>query len=519
MSDEADTRGKRIARPRATRAGRGLDTMERATSTEQNGGRERSVREQLLHPSNFMPLPALGVLWAAREVGVISPAPLWLILGALVCVAVCTTTFAVAFPPGTRQAKPLIHAPLMIFGIGLVVYVIGWGSTLAVGFVFAAASVIGQDGSRYGPLTMAYSVVALALGELAMELGLVGSMIDKPVAHGLAALEASAAVVVIWIITHTQREKELAEASARRSEERFRALVQYASDAIIVFEDGGGILYASPAVERLFGCPAEELTQFTVDWVDPDHLDATIEMFRRLRAAPGSVEAAELRVRRVDGAFRWVEARITNLVDNPAVGAFVCNMRDIGDRRVAQERLAFQAHHDSLTQLSNRRLFLDRLDRALHHTEPDRFVAVLFVDVDNFKDCNDSLGHATGDAVLVAIGARLSGALRPDDLVARFGGDEFTVLLERLRDPEYPILIAQRITSELAAPMVVDGHELRVTVSVGIAIARGGVESGEELLRRADHAMYSAKQSGKARWELYDPDRPVARAESTPQPA
>jgi diguanylate cyclase (GGDEF)-like protein len=182
-------------------------------------------------------------------------------------------------------------------------------------------------------------------------------------------------------------------------------------------------------------------------------------------------------------------------------------MRDIGARRNVHMQLVQDAQTDPLTNLANRRLFLERLDLAWNGiTSPDELIAVLFVDVDHFKEINDRLGHEVGDHVLVTIANALSGLLRPTDLVARFGGDEFTVLLDPLHDLKTSLEIAERIRAEISRPRSIDGHDLTLGVSVGVATSRDA-SCANELLRRADEAMYTAKRNGRARVEVVDPKR------------
>jgi diguanylate cyclase (GGDEF)-like protein/PAS domain S-box-containing protein len=481
--------------------------MTYATDTDIDDDDERTrrlSRDRMFDPINLILVPNLVVLVLARQHHVIASAPLWAICGSLVVAHATSTVFAARFTPGTPRAKPTVFLALTIGLGGAFLYVIGWGAVLAVSYIASAVVVIQADGARYKLAAIVAALVTILAGEIAVTLGFVRSMISEPTGHGLAVIEAALTAFVISLVARGQRDKELAEARERESEERFRALVQYASDAIVVIDDTGAVMYASPAAGHLFGCDPAELERFDLTWVDPDHAEAISEVFARLRTRPGGVEAADVPIRRADGTSRWVEVRLTNLLGNPAVGGHVCNMRDIGERRVAHQQLLHDAQHDAVTHLPNRRLFVERLDDVLRRASPDDLVAVLFVDVDHFKDVNDQLGHETGDRVLVAVANRLSLVVRPNDLVARYGGDEFTVLLHGLGAPDGASEIAERITAELSQAWCVDGHELMLSVSVGVSVSNGKKETAADILRRADQAMYQAKRNGRSRWELFD---------------
>jgi diguanylate cyclase (GGDEF)-like protein/PAS domain S-box-containing protein len=464
----------------------------------------RLSRERILDPVNLTVFPSLAVLVLARRAGVIAAEPLWKICGALVLAHLSATGFAACFTPGTDRAKPKLFLTLSIALGGVLFYVTGWGAVLAVAFVAHAVVVIQADGSRYGLAAIVVTVLTIAVGEIAVALGLVPSMISEPTGHGIAALEAAVTAVVIALVTRGQREKELAEARERESEERFRALIQHASDAILVIDDTGGVMYASPAVDALFGCAPGELERFDLSWVDPDHADAIVDLFLKLRSQPGAVVAADVPIRRVDGTSRWAEVRLTNLVDNPAIGGHVCNIRDIGERRVEHQQLLHDAQHDPVTHVANRRLFLERLDALIRDATPDEVVAVLFVDVDHFKQINDEFGHATGDHVLVTVANTLSGMFRADDLVARFGGDEFTVLLHDVTHVARAAEIADRVTRELSRVWSIDGRDVALSVSVGLSASPARSTTATQLLQQADQAMYRAKRNGRARWECFE---------------
>lgn len=317
-----------------------------------------------------------------------------------------------------------------------------------------------------------------------------------------AALRAAAGGVSAAIAR--QRAQQALEASG----ERFRAMVQNGSDIIVIFDAEDRVTYVSPSVERVLGWePDEVVRRRRYDFVHPDEHTRTTELIRRLLQTPGASATLELRARHKDGSWRHVESVYTNLIDDPYIGGVVVNSRDITERRLLQEQLAWQAFHDPLTGLPNRLLFLDRLEQALQRADRrNEAVTIMFLDLDRFKVVNDSLGHATGDELLVTIGRRLEQCLRAGDTVARIGGDEFTILLDDLRRIDEATELADRILNQLRLPIrLPGGNEAFVTASIGIAVSTPQSPlSASDLLRSADVALYRAKDEGKARWTIFE---------------
>jgi diguanylate cyclase (GGDEF)-like protein/PAS domain S-box-containing protein len=339
--------------------------------------------------------------------------------------------------------------------------------------------------------------------------------------RGLAALVLLFDIYTIYQQLQLQRiRRRLAE-----REQLFQLITENAADMIAVIDRNGQRLYNSPAYHRILGYGPEELKgTSSMDQIHPDDRARVLEASVKARNT-GRGERLEYRVRHKDGSWRFLEST-SSVIRSPqgeTDGLVIVN-RDITERKRAEEKLAHQSFHDGLTDLPNRALFLDRLQRAiiLSRRRPDFKFAVLFIDIDEFKVFNDSLGHAAGDSLLIQIAQRLTLCLRGVDTVsrprlgedaepfvaestlARPGADEFTVLIEELHDPSNAIRVAERIQHRLAIPFDFNGQEIVLSVSIGIAFSSNGVVDAQDVLRDAEIAMYRAKSTGKARCEVFD---------------
>jgi len=290
----------------------------------------------------------------------------------------------------------------------------------------------------------------------------------------------------------------------RESEERYHRLVELSPDAILVHADGEVVFVNGAGVRLLRAETGEQIVgRHIKQFVRHDRQDG---VGRRICGADGDAAFLEETLVRSDGTEVCVEAAAVPFVykDRPAMQVVA---RDISRRKQMEEKLLHDAFHDALTGLPNRALFMDHLRLAVERAKRPKkkyLFAVLFLDLDRFKVINDSLGHTMGDQVLVAMAARIQKCLRHLDTVARFGGDEFAVLLDGVEDVNDTIRVAQRLQRELTTPINVGGHEVFTSVSIGIALSDTGYERPEDVVRDADTAMYRAKAAGKSRYEIFD---------------
>jgi PAS domain S-box-containing protein len=350
---------------------------------------------------------------------------------------------------------------------------------------------------------------------------------DKVYALNLREWVRGLAALVLLFDIYTVYQHRQLQRTRRQLAERdrlFQLISENAADMIAVVDNNGDRLYNSPAYHKVLGYSQDDLAGPPLEQIHPDDRTRVHEAAEKARIT-GRGERLEYRIRHKDGSWRVLESTASAIrgLGGETEGLVIVN-RDITERKRAEEMLAHNAFHDGLTNLANRTLLLDRLGRALvtSRRHADFRFAVLFVDIDGFKVFNDSLGHAAGDALLIQIGQRLTACLRHvdtvsrpqlgengdsplgDDTLARPGGDEFVVLAEELRSPSDAIRVAERIQERLALPFDVDGHEIVITASIGIAFSSNTSAEAQDVLRDAEIAMYRAKQTGKARCEVFD---------------
>jgi len=389
-------------------------------------------------------------------------------LGALALLS-CSAVVVVA-SHGTIEA----HFHYFVMVAALALYEEWWAFVLAIAFVVIQHGVMGalQPGTVFNHTHAQWRWAGI---------------------HGLFVAGLAVAQLVSW------RANQSARAATEASRERFRKAFENAPVSMALVDPDGRLLQTNHEFRQRTGLSGE--LRFW-DLAPAGERDA-------LRASwPPAPDAPEVEHRyiRADGSVGWIVWRhslIRGADGRP--DHYISQGVDITARKQAAERLDHQAHHDPLTGLPNRALFDRVLEEALERRrENGNRLAVLFCDIDDFKVINDSLGHSAGDELLVAVAERLSAVVRPDDTIARFGGDEFVMLLERVPSLADVRAVADRIAAEIQRPFVLEGRSRYLSASIGVAVADGSEVAAEDLLRDADAAMYQAKEHGKARLEFFD---------------
>ncbi|MGA7350279.1 MAG: sensor domain-containing diguanylate cyclase [Acidobacteriaceae bacterium] len=331
-----------------------------------------------------------------------------------------------------------------------------------------------------------------------------GTIIDvEVVCHDLKFQESDAMLVAAYDVTARARAQE----KARQAEEKYRAIFDNAVVGIFQHTPEGRPINVNPAFARMHGydSPKELLAEVTNAaaqlFVEPQRLMEAVEA----AAAQGIVRGAEVELYRKDRSRFWVMVNLRAVVD-PAgkVVLFEGTAEDITDRKAAEAQVNFLAYHDALTGLPNRALFMDRLESALASARRrGEKLAVLFLDLDRFKNINDSLGHSIGDQLLKVVAERLKESVREQDTVARLGGDEFLIMLSGADYAVDPALAAHRLMNAMTRPFIVQGHMLSTSCSIGVCVFPDRGEDGETLIKNADAAMYCAKDDGSNRVRVF----------------
>ena len=362
-----------------------------------------------------------------------------------------------------------------------------------------ASDVAAGDGADAG------SIGAPILFELIDDVGdphLVEASLHRP-----ADTDQRGLVVVLRDVTDRARSTVALEQARRRFQQAFHsaptgmALVRLDDSRIVDANQSLADMLDRP-LESLIGAGIREITH-------PDDLRAAATQRARLELGIADTYLLEQRYVRRDGSFVWARTRVS-VTEDEGVALAITHIEDVTDQRVAAERLSHAATHDDLTELPNRAALVERLDELLVGAAPGQ-VSVLFIDLDNFKVVNDSLGHGVGDQLLREVARRLRHVMRDKDCLARFGGDEFVVFVNGDVDAT---AVAERLRRTVQRSIFVDGHELVTTASIGIAVNHSGALSADELLRDADAAMYRAKSGGRDRVEAFTEETRRASVEA-----
>jgi diguanylate cyclase (GGDEF)-like protein/PAS domain S-box-containing protein len=486
-------------------------------------GSELSVRvlstaRRKLNPTKLAYLIAPGafaVIVVLMRFGYVARVHWWVWLSVFVTIVVINIQMDLIYQHRPNRVTLNLRLVLQVAAVTLTIYLTGWGPVLWAAYIFIALENMARVGSRVWKAAVVCSIVGMVVGQFALVQGWLPSELKRSEAASLTVMGAFVLFFVIRMAAAIMEknetvmaQKEEAETTLRLSEDRFRSLIQNSSDVTMILGEKGVFRYVSPAIKDLLQYEPEELIgRLSTDFVQREDLQIVLKTLGGTEFQSESGQATmEFRMLRRDGTSRDVEAVVSNQTDRPSVAGYVSNIRDVTERKKFEALLAFRALHDPLTGLANRQLILDRAQQMLVRARRTGVpVAALFIDLDNFKDSNDSLGHGAGDKLLQMVAGRLLGILRSGDTVGRLGGDEFVILAEGVSFARGPEMIAERVHEVLKPAFHLPGVDnMSITVSASIGIAVGDRPSAEDLLRDADIALYRAKGAGRDQSVLFE---------------
>jgi diguanylate cyclase (GGDEF)-like protein len=429
-------------------------------------------------PAAVLAMPLL------QRAGLIADTPMWLLIALLVACSV-SNVLAIMFgrrctPAGALQLQTSVAA----LSTAWFVYATGWGSLLVIGYAMGIAEAMRLHGSRAWRPALAWTAVAVAAGEIAVGAGIAPTILSPGMAHAVAITTFVCLAIVARTLGSSAEAAEVATARIEQDRAYFRDLVQHAADVIALVSPDLRIEYVSPGIEPLVGKPAAHCESLHIrDVLGADAADDIASAYSTLTLS--DYLSCEWYLTNDLGRERRAHARLTRRAD----GSLVLNLRDVTEQRALEAQLERRASIDALTGLPNRAALKEQLADAGVSDD----VTALFIDLDGFKEVNDSLGHERGDAVLQAVAERIASAVPEGVTVGRFGGDEFLALVHDADEPS-ATEIAYAIIGAIQA-LGARSARFPLSASVGIA-ARGRFEGVDELLCRADRAMYRAKALG-----------------------
>jgi diguanylate cyclase (GGDEF)-like protein len=462
-------------------------------------------------------LPTAGTAGAfilMSRLHLIGGTPLWVILILLLVAAFISESTSRLLVANKSMWAIHLAVGLQCMAVAAIIYTIGWGPTLAIGFLFVAAHALDLAGSRTWAVVVIWTAVATAAGQVAIAQHIVTSYVPASHVDGIAALEVLGVAFVTWVLGNKTRESELALAERDDATKDLQstlslltATLDSTADGILVVDNDGKISQYNARFVEIWRLPENLLTeredQRVLEFVESQllHPDAFRSKVRELYAHP-EAESDDILTFKDERVFE--RHSLPQRIDGTVVGR-VWSFRDITDHHRLLEELEHQAFHDSLTGLANRSLLRNRLENALVRSGRTGVpVGVLLCDMDGFKMVNDTLGHDVGDQLLVEVGRRINDCLRDGDTVARLGGDEFAIILDGTSALDL-LETANRVLEAVRNPFQLNGREIEIRASIGATNSIGGSLEADALLCEADIAMYAAKSGGTDRIALFEP--------------